>query len=129
MAVQHIRQQLHQNKRAPSVHVWHMHQVNYQLGCDRLTTFPNIPILASKINFKSASSNVISMQQRQCKPARNLLRLILLIMLRLSFGRKPCLFVGGVISETICNLANAILHYDSWDPNNLSAPNQHLVPE
>jgi hypothetical protein len=54
---------------------------------------------------------------------------ILLMMLRLSFGGKPCPFEWGVISETICDLANAILLSNDWDPGELSAQNQHLVPE
>jgi hypothetical protein len=54
---------------------------------------------------------------------------ILIMMLQLSFGRKPSPYEWGVISETICDLANAILHNDSWDPDNLSAPNQYLIPE
>jgi hypothetical protein len=52
-----------------------------------------------------------------------------MMMLRLSFGGKPCPFEWDVISESICNLANANLHKDSWDPYDLTAPNQHLVPE
>jgi hypothetical protein len=51
------------------------------------------------------------------------------MMLWLSFGGKPCPFEWGVISETICDLANAILHSNDWDPKELFAPNQHLVPE
>jgi hypothetical protein len=54
---------------------------------------------------------------------------ILLMMLRLSLGRKPCPFEWGVISETICDLANAILLSNDWDPEKLFAPNQHLVPK
>jgi hypothetical protein len=53
---------------------------------------------------------------------------ILLMMIRLSFGGKPCPSEWDVISETICNLANAILHNNDWDPDELFAPNQHLVP-
>jgi hypothetical protein len=53
---------------------------------------------------------------------------ILLMMLRLSFGKKPCPSEWGIISETICNLANAILHNNNWDPDKLFAPNHHLVP-
>ncbi len=49
-------------------------------------------------------------------------------MLRLSFGGKPCPFEWGVISETMCDLANAILLSNDWDPGELSAQNQHLVP-
>jgi hypothetical protein len=51
------------------------------------------------------------------------------MMLQLSFGGKPYPYKWGIILETVCELANTILHNDSWNPNNLSAPNQHLVPE
>jgi hypothetical protein len=52
-----------------------------------------------------------------------------LMMLWLSFDGKPCPFEWGVISETICDLANTILLSDDWDTGKLSAQNQHLVPE
>jgi hypothetical protein len=51
------------------------------------------------------------------------------MMLRLSFGGKPCPSEWGAISESICDLANAILHSEDWDPKEIFAPNQHLVPE
>ena len=51
------------------------------------------------------------------------------MMLRLSIGGKPRPFEWDVISELICDLANAILHEDSWDTYDLTAPHQHLVPE
>jgi hypothetical protein len=51
------------------------------------------------------------------------------MMLRLSFGGMPCPFEWGVISETICDLANEILLSNDWDPSELFAPDQHLVPE
>ncbi len=53
---------------------------------------------------------------------------ILLMWLRLSFGGKPCPYMWDVVSETICDLANAILLNDDWDPSDLFAPNQPLVP-
>ena len=52
---------------------------------------------------------------------------MLLMWLRLSFGGKPCLYMWGVFSETMCDLANAILHTNIWDPSDLFAPNQLLV--
>ena len=53
---------------------------------------------------------------------------ILLMWLRLSFGGKPCPYMWGVLSETICNLENAILFDNDWEPSDLFAPNQSLVP-
>jgi hypothetical protein len=51
------------------------------------------------------------------------------MMLWLSFGGKPCPFEWGVISKTICDLANAILLSKDWDPKELFSPNQQLVLE
>ncbi len=49
-------------------------------------------------------------------------------MLRLTFNGVPCPFEWNIISESIRDLANAILHNDTWDPTTLFAPCQHLVP-
>jgi len=49
-------------------------------------------------------------------------------MLRLTFGGAPCPFERNIISESIRDLANAILHDDTWDPTTLYATCQHLVP-
>jgi hypothetical protein len=46
----------------------------------------------------------------------------------LTFGGTPCPFEWGVISETICNLATALLLKDDWDPTNLHAPNHANFP-
>jgi len=42
--------------------------------------------------------------------------------------RSPCPSEWGSIVESICNLANAILLNDEWDPSSLQLPAQHLVP-
>ena len=68
------------------------------------------------------------MQRQQRRPAPVKIN-ILLMMLRLSFGGKPCPFKWDVISKSICDLANTILHNNRWDPYDLTTPNQHLVPE
>ena len=44
------------------------------------------------------------------------------ISLQLPFCGSPCPYEWGVISESICDLANAFLHDDNWDPDSLSAP-------
>jgi len=53
---------------------------------------------------------------------------ILLMWLHLSFGGKPCPYMWGVFSEAICDLANTILFDNDWEPSDLFAPNQWLVP-
>ncbi len=42
--------------------------------------------------------------------------------------RSPCPLEWGLIAESICNLANAILLNDEWNPVSLQSPAQHLVP-
>ena len=49
-------------------------------------------------------------------------------MLRLSFGGKPCPYMWGIFSEMIYDLSNAIMHSNHWDPFELLALNQPLVP-
>jgi hypothetical protein len=45
-----------------------------------------------------------------------------IIMLCLTFGGTPCPFEWNIIAESIRDLANAILHDDTWDPTTLYAP-------
>jgi hypothetical protein len=49
-------------------------------------------------------------------------------MLRLTFGGAPCPSEWGSIAKSICDLANAILLNDEWDPLSLQSLAQHLVP-
>ncbi len=44
-----------------------------------------------------------------------------IITLRLTFGGAPCPYEWGVISETICDLANELIKCDDWDPLTLHA--------
>ncbi len=48
--------------------------------------------------------------------------------LRLTFGGALCPYEWGIISETICDLATAIIKNDVWDPDDLQAPNQENSP-
>jgi hypothetical protein len=93
--------------------------------------FHKSPILASKFNFKSAFQQCHLNAVAAAQICTQLVEInILLMMLRLSFGGKPSPFEWDVISESIFNLANAILvHNNNWDPYNLIAPNHHFVPE
>ena len=92
--------------------------VNWVVTARRL--FPNVPILASKTDFKSAFRQCHLNAATAVQTCTQLNKIgILLMMLRLSFGGKPCPFEWGVISETICDLANAILLSGDWDPSEL----------
>ena len=94
---------------------------NYAVAARR--KYPNRRILATKADYKSA--------YRRCHlnwetAVQTITQLpdsdIVIISLRLTFGGAPGPFEWGVISESICDLANALLHDDSWDPSTLSAP-------
>ena len=52
----------------------------------------------------------------------------MLITLRLTFGGAPCPFEWGIMSESICDLANELLKCDNWDPRTLHAMSQVDVP-
>jgi hypothetical protein len=53
------------------------------------------------------------------------------MMLRLSFSGAPCPLEWGAISESVCNLINAILQHDDWDPLTLfaTAAQAHVPPK
>jgi hypothetical protein len=53
------------------------------------------------------------------------------MMLWLSFGGAPCPLEWGAISESICNLINAILRHDYWNPLSLYATDaqEHVPPK
>ncbi len=91
--------------------------------------YPATRIYATKIDFKSAfrrlhvSPNTAKQSCTQL-PHEDLA----LMALRLTFGGTPCPSEWGVISETICNLATALLLNDDWNPNVLHAPNQQNFP-
>jgi len=101
--------------------------VNWTVTARRL--YPNLPILASKIDFKSAFRRMHLNADTASQTCTMLQAFgILLMWLCLSFGGKPCPYMWGVFLETICDLANAILFDNDWEPSDLFAPNQSLVP-
>ncbi len=53
---------------------------------------------------------------------------IAIITLRLTFGGAPCPFEWGIISETICDLANELLKCKDWEPADLHASVQKEIP-
>jgi hypothetical protein len=92
--------------------------------------YPGRRIVMSKIDFKSAYRRMhINMEiaRQTCThlPEEGLV----LMALRLTFGGAPCPSEWGEVSETICDLANAILADPNWNPRLLCSPNQGLVPE
>jgi hypothetical protein len=95
--------------------------INFAVAARR--QYPNKRLLAMKVDYKSAYrrchlNHETAVQTITQLPEDNLA----IISLRLTFGGSPCPYEWGVISESICDLANALLHDDNWDPTTLSAP-------
>jgi len=91
--------------------------------------FPNRAILASKADFKSAYRRLHLSAATALQTCTQLSDSNLLLMtLRLTFGGTPGPYEWGALSESICDLAMAILHHSEWDPSVLKAQHQHLVP-
>ena len=91
--------------------------------------YPGRRIFATKVDFKSAYRRLhlnyrMAIQSCTQLPDED----IALMALRLTFGGAACPYEWSIISETICDLATAIAHDDSWDPPTLQAPDQELVP-
>jgi hypothetical protein len=101
--------------------------VNWAVAARR--KYPTTRIYATKIDFKSAfrrlhmSSNTAKQSCTQLPHEE-----LALMSLRLTFGGTPCPFEWGVISETICDLATALLLDENWNPDDLHAPNQIDFP-
>jgi len=83
---------------------------------------PNIRILATKLDIKAAFRRCHLNALTAIQTCTQLPELRLaLMMLRLTFGGALCPSEFGAISETICDLINAILQQDDWDPLTLFA--------
>eukprot|EP00957_Ditylum_brightwellii_P008764 664597-Ditylum_brightwellii.AAC.1 len=104
------KQQGGQRYPAP-LYVWSLYQEDYKLGSGGEEKLPK----------KKNPSNKSRLQL----PEENLA----IILLRLTFGGSPGPYEWGVFLESICNLANEILQNESWDPEELFAPNSSLVPK
>ena len=73
--------------------------------------YPNKRILASKIDYKSAYRRCHLNAQYAVQTCTQLPEEDLAILaLRLTFAGSPCPYEWGVISESVCDLAMAILH-------------------
>ena len=91
--------------------------------------YPDKPIVACKIDYDSAYRRCHISGKVATQTCTQLPELDLAIMsLRLTFGGAPGPYEWGVISEAICDLAIAILQHDDWNPSELHAPGQDLVP-
>jgi hypothetical protein len=101
--------------------------INWAVAARKL--YPNKRILATKLDVKAAYRRchlnaAIVVQTCTQIPSEGLA----LLMLRLTFGGAPCPLEWGSITESICDLANAILLNDEWNHVSLQLPAQHLIP-
>ena len=101
--------------------------INWAVAAQKL--YPNKRILATKLDVKAAYQQchlnaMIATQTCTQLPSEGLA----LMMLQLTFGGAPCPLEWGSIAESICDLTNAILLNDDWNPLSLQSPAQHLVP-
>ncbi len=123
-----VNSRLDKSRLSPCTFGWVIKRlVNWIVAARR--KFPNRRILATKIDFKSAFRRCHLHAETAIQSCASLPQDdIALVALRLTFGGAACPFEWSVISETICDLASAISHDDSWDCSSICSPLQKLVP-
>eukprot|EP00957_Ditylum_brightwellii_P048119 3652543-Ditylum_brightwellii.AAC.1 len=85
--------------------------------------YPNKRVLASKVGYKSACHQLRLSWRTALQTCAQLPEdELALLFLRLTFGDSPGPYEWRVVSESICDLANAILLHDNWDPEMLHDP-------
>jgi hypothetical protein len=94
--------------------------------------YPKKRILSTKLDVKAAFrqchlNTLTAVQTCTQLPALNLA----LMMLRLSFRGAQCPLEWDAISESVCDLMNAILQHNNWDPLTLfaTAAQAHVPPK
>jgi hypothetical protein len=105
--------------------IWRL--INWTLAARQHYT--NQRILASKIDYKPAYHRgdlnfAMALQTAMQLPDNDLA----IITLWLTFGGAPCPFEWGIMSKTICNLANELLKCKEWDQRTLHATVQADIP-
>ena len=104
--------------------------VHYVIGCRQ--RHPEVRILCAKTDFSKAYKRCHYHPSTAVKCITNFTLQDLvaaLVALRLTFGGMPCPSLWCDISEPICDLTNDLLRCDDWDPDEISSPVQHLIPE
>jgi hypothetical protein len=94
--------------------------------------YPKKRILATKLDVKAAFQRCHLNALTAVQTCTQLPELSLAIMmLRLSFGNAPCPSEWGAILESVCDLINAILQHNNWDPLTLfnAAAQAHRPPK
>lgn len=128
MVLWHVSEQSSTDGEAPPLPIWCLPSSLSELRSCSRKIYPNRRILATKVDYKSAYrrchlNHKTAVQTITQLPEDNLA----IISLRLTFGGTPGPYEWGVISETVCYLANALLHDDNGNPSTLSSPKK--LPE
>ena len=92
------------------------------------TRFPQKRIFLQKVDFKSAYRRM-HLSAGMAAKCVTVVRKLAYVSLRLPFGGRPCPSLWSDFSETITDLSNAIANDESWDPDTLHSPLQHLIPK
>jgi hypothetical protein len=93
------------------------------------TRFPNKRIFLQKVNFKSAYRRM-HLSAGMAAKCVTVVRNLAYVSLRLPFRGRPCpSLLWSDFLEMITDLSNAIANDESWDPEKLCWPLQHLIPK
>ena len=102
-------------------------QVNWYVAARR--KFPGVRLPMTKVDWKSAFKRMHLDAKSACQTCTQIPEHeVAIIALRLTFGGSPNPSEWGAVSETCCDLVNALLHDPDWDPLELEAPYQDLIP-
>jgi hypothetical protein len=103
-----------------------LHLVHHKLGGGSKKKKPR----SENISIKNQLQKCILHFKTALKTAMQLLdEAITIIMLQLTFGGAPCPFKWGIMSESICNLANELLKCKDWNPEELHLWVQQDAPQ
>jgi hypothetical protein len=83
-------------------------------------------IFLQNVDFKSAHRRMHLLAGMVAKCV-TVVRDLEYVSLRLPLGGRPCPSLWSNFSETITDLSNAIANDESWDPEKLCSPLQHLI--
>jgi hypothetical protein len=92
--------------------------------------YPNTRIFSTKIDFKAAFHHLHLHHSTTVPCCTQIPDLSLALMaLHLTFGGTSSLFEWCTISESICDLATAILLHEDWHQKELHTPDQANFPQ
>ena len=89
--------------------------------------YPTTPILIGKFDLKAAYRRA-HLSPQTTMESMTVLDDLLEVSLRLTFGGSSCPPQWCCISETICDLANDIMHCPAWNPDETHSPLQVNIP-